>query len=311
MWVAPKSLAQASFWSSMSTAMTVDAPASRAPAMAASPTPPHPKTATLSPRPTPPVLSAAPRPAMTPQPSRPAAVAGAAGSTFVHWPAATSVFSTNAPMPSAGLSTVPSASVIFWRGVVGGEAVPGLAPPAAAALAAHGSPVEDHEVAGRHVGDVVADGLDQPGRLVAEEEGEVVVDPAFAVVEVGVADAAGLDLDERLARAGVGHEHRLDADRLALRPGHHSPDLMHARRAPRARPAPMPAGRASSHGSPSPARSRPAREGERRRGAPLAPPNTARWATVVSVGCYSAGAGMNQSPELTGIQMDRVEPCQS
>ena len=113
-WVAPKSLAQASFWSSMSTAMTVDAPASRAPAMAASPTPPHPKTATLSPRPTPPVLSAAPRPAMTPQPSRPAAVAGAAGSTFVHWPAATSVFSTNAPMPSAGLSTVPSASVIFW-----------------------------------------------------------------------------------------------------------------------------------------------------------------------------------------------------
>jgi hypothetical protein len=107
-------------------------------------------------------------------------------------------------------------------GVVGGEAEPGLAPPAAAALAAHGSPVEDHEVAGRHVGDVVADGLDQPGRLVAEEEGEVVVDPAFAVVEVGVADAAGLDLDERLARAGIGHEHRLDADRLALRPGHHS-----------------------------------------------------------------------------------------
>ena len=40
----------------MSTAMMVDAPASRAPAMAASPTPPQPKTATESPRPTLPVL---------------------------------------------------------------------------------------------------------------------------------------------------------------------------------------------------------------------------------------------------------------
>ena len=57
---------------------------------------------------------AAPTPAMTPQPSRPAAVGGAAGSTFVHCPEWTSVFSANAPMPSAGESSVPSASVIFW-----------------------------------------------------------------------------------------------------------------------------------------------------------------------------------------------------
>ena len=90
------------------------APASRAPAIAAAPTPPQPYTATVSPRLTPPVLIAAPSPAITPQPSRPAAVAGASGSTFVHWPAATSVFSASAPMPSAGLSSVPSASVIFW-----------------------------------------------------------------------------------------------------------------------------------------------------------------------------------------------------
>ena len=60
-----------------------------------------------------PVLIAAPSPAITPQPSRPAAVAGASGSTFVHWPAATSVLSTKAPMPSAGESSVPSVSVIF------------------------------------------------------------------------------------------------------------------------------------------------------------------------------------------------------
>ena len=41
-------------------------------------------------------------------------VAGSSGLTFVHWPAATKVFSANAPMPSAGDSTVPSSSVIFW-----------------------------------------------------------------------------------------------------------------------------------------------------------------------------------------------------
>ena len=82
--------------------------------MAASPTPPQPNTATVLPRVTPPVLMAAPMPAITPQPSSPAAVAGASGSTFVHCPAATSVLSANAPMPSAGDSTVPSVSVIFW-----------------------------------------------------------------------------------------------------------------------------------------------------------------------------------------------------
>ena len=33
---------------------------------------------------------------------------------MVHWPAATSVFSAKAPMPSAGESSVPSSRVIFW-----------------------------------------------------------------------------------------------------------------------------------------------------------------------------------------------------
>ncbi len=88
-------------------------PASRDPAIAASPTPPQPMTATLSPRPTSPVLIAAPMPAITPQPSRPAAAGDAAGSTLVHCPAATSVFSANAPMPSAADSSVPSSRVIF------------------------------------------------------------------------------------------------------------------------------------------------------------------------------------------------------
>ncbi|CKT21714.1 Uncharacterised protein [Mycobacterium tuberculosis] len=89
------------------------APTSAAPAIAASPTPPQPITATVSSRVTPPVLIAAPRPAMTPQPSRPATAGSAAGSTFVHWPECTSVLSAKAPMPNAAVSSVPSVSVIF------------------------------------------------------------------------------------------------------------------------------------------------------------------------------------------------------
>ena len=94
--------------------MIVRAPASWAPRIAPSPTPPQPSTATLSPRVTPPVLIAAPMPAITPQPSSPAVAAGMAGLTLVHWPEATRVLSANAPMPSAGDSGVPSSSVIFW-----------------------------------------------------------------------------------------------------------------------------------------------------------------------------------------------------
>ncbi len=102
----------------MSTAMIFAAPARTEPAIAATPTPPQPITATDFPRPTLPVLIAAPRPAITPHPSSPTAAARAPASTLVHWPEATSVFSANAPMPSAGESSVPapspSASVIFW-----------------------------------------------------------------------------------------------------------------------------------------------------------------------------------------------------
>ena len=93
--------------------MTVERPARTAPAMAAHPTPPQPNTATESPGPTSPVNMAEPRPAITPQPSSPTASGRAAGSTLVHWPAATRVFSAKAPMPRAGERGVPSVSVIF------------------------------------------------------------------------------------------------------------------------------------------------------------------------------------------------------
>ena len=75
MWVAPKLLGPLrASGRRRRRAMIVAAPARRAPAIAASPTPPQPNTATESPRATSPVFIAAPSPAITPQPSRPAAV---------------------------------------------------------------------------------------------------------------------------------------------------------------------------------------------------------------------------------------------
>jgi hypothetical protein len=111
-------------------------------------------------------------------------------------------------------------------GVVGGEAVPRTAAGAGPALAADRPPVEDHEVAGRHVGDALAHRLDQAGRLVAEQEREVVVDAALAIMQVGVADPAGLHLHQRLARPRVGDVHRLHRHRRALRPRDHTANLV-------------------------------------------------------------------------------------
>jgi hypothetical protein len=112
------------------------------------------------------------------------------------------------------------------RGVEGGEAVPGAAPATGPALAAHRSPVEDHEVAGSHLDHIRTDRLDDPGRLVPEQEREVVVDPALPIVQVGVAHTAGLDLHQRLAGPGVRDHDRLDGDGLLLRSGDDAPDLV-------------------------------------------------------------------------------------
>ena len=156
---------------------------------------------------------------MTPQPSRPAASGRARASTLVHCPAATRVFSAKAPIPSAGASTVPSARVIFWVALWVAKQYCGLPrrhdrhwPHTARQLRTTKSP-------GRDGGDIRADGFDDAGRLVAEEERELVVDPALAIVQVGVAYAAGLDAHERLSGARVGHEHRRQLDRSALLPG--------------------------------------------------------------------------------------------
>ena len=207
--------------------MILRAPASFAPRIAASPTPPQPNTATESPRDTPPVYIAAPSPAMTPQPISPAASGGAFGSTGTHCPAATSVSSANAPMPRAGESSVPSSSVIFCVRVAAVEAVPGTSAPARAARSARRAPRDDHEVAGRDVVDAVADLLDDAGRLVSEQEREVVVDRALAVVQVGVAHAARLHTDERFAGAGIRDDDRHELDRRFLLQRDDTADLVH------------------------------------------------------------------------------------
>jgi hypothetical protein len=67
---------------------------------------------------------------------------------LVHCPAATKVFSTKAPIPSAGDSTVPSVSVIFCVALNVLKQIHGRPAKTAAARAAHGAPVEDHEVTG-------------------------------------------------------------------------------------------------------------------------------------------------------------------
>ena len=63
----------------------------------------------------------------------------------------------------------------------------------------------------------------------AEQEREVVVDAALAVVQVGMAHAAGLHLHQCLARPRVGDVDGLDADWLALGAGDDCFHLVHAR----------------------------------------------------------------------------------
>ncbi len=177
--------------------------------MAASPTPPQPNTATVSPRRTSPVSMAAPRPAMTPQPSRPGDLGLGRGVDLActgRRPPA----SCRRRRRCRGRATAPcrrSASSSAWRCAWRSSTRCGRpcrhdrhSPHTARQL-------RIDEVAGRHVGDVGAHRLDHAGGLVAEQEREVVVDAALAVVQVGVAHAARLHL-RRAPRRGRGRARR-------------------------------------------------------------------------------------------------------
>ncbi len=111
-------------------------------------------------------------------------------------------------------------------GVRGVEAVPGLPLRAGPAAAAYRPPVEDDEVPGLDVGDARTDRLDDAGRLVTEQEREVVVDAAVAVVQVGVADTAGLDCDHGLPRSGIRDDDVDELDRGTLAAGDDARDRL-------------------------------------------------------------------------------------
>ena len=119
-------------------------------------------------------------------------------------------------------------------GVERAEAVPRAAAQAAAALSAHGAPVENDEVARLHVGDTLAHGLHHTGGLVPEQERELVVDTALAIVEVGVAHTARLHLHDCLTRARVGNHDGLDRHRCALATRYYSTNLLSHEAPPKA-----------------------------------------------------------------------------
>src|SRR5699024_4563990 len=103
------------------------------------------------------------------------------------------------------------------RSIVGVEAVPGLTALAGAAVTADGPPVEDDEVADLDARDAFADLGDGAGGFMAEQERVVIADPALTVVEVGVADAARLHIDDDLSRPRIGDDDvgEFDWDSLA------------------------------------------------------------------------------------------------
>ena len=198
-------------------AMIGDAPASRAPAIAASPTPPQPITATESPRETLPVFTAAPRPAITPQPSRPdhrrvGVRIDLRALPFVH----KGLLGERADAERRGqLRAVGQRHRL--AGIEGVEAVPRPAAAARPAVAAHRSPVQHDEVADLDMGDRASCRLDDACRLMAEQERELVVDAAVTVGQVGVAHPARLNPHDHIVRAGIrdGDVDELDRGTLA------------------------------------------------------------------------------------------------
>ena len=96
------------------------------------------------------------------------------------------------------------------------DAAVGAVAEAVDALAALGREQRDHVVAGRDERDTVTDALDDTGALVTEDARRVAGRVGTGGgVEVGVADAAGGEPDEHLARLRLGEIDLLDDERAA------------------------------------------------------------------------------------------------
>ncbi|GAA1131499.1 hypothetical protein GCM10009582_31050 [Arthrobacter flavus] len=60
----------------------------------------------------------------------------------------------------------------------------------------------------------------------AEEEGVIVADSTLLVVQIGMADAAGEDIDQCFTRSWIWHEDGLDAGWCVLFPDNYGLDFM-------------------------------------------------------------------------------------
>ena len=125
----------------------------------------------------------------------------------------------NAPIPRAGDSSVPSSRRMRCEALCVAKQYCGWPRRQARQLPQTARQLRITKSPGRDVGDALPDLLDDAGRLVPQQEREVLADAALAVVQVGVADAAGEDAHDGLPGAGVGDQDRDDLDRGALPAG--------------------------------------------------------------------------------------------
>ncbi len=146
------------------------APTSAAPAIAASPTPPQPMTATVSSRSTLPVLIAAPMPAITPQPEQAGYRRVSLGVYLGALPFVDErLLDERADAQRRGeFGAVGQGHLL--GGVVGVEAQVRATALAGPALSAYRAPVQDHEVADLDVDHAGADRLHRARGLVAQQE---------------------------------------------------------------------------------------------------------------------------------------------
>ena len=118
--------------------------------------------------------------------------------------------------PSAGEPRRPVREVAEALLVADRDAAVGAVAEAVDALPAFGGEERDHVVARGDEGDTVADALDDARAFVAEDARRVAGRVgARGRVEIGVADAAGGEADEHLARLRLGEVDLLDDERAS------------------------------------------------------------------------------------------------